>query len=368
MFGQHGPNWTEWELVRRATPRFPGHLQPKVPLWGEIDTGLPETWSFLNAQALSHGIGVYLWDFYWWADAPKNPLLVNGLHAFLRANNTRAVKWALMWANQDWADLMPARRGEGAGRAAPMFHGAMNATVFATMTQFWIDNYLTLPNYYRVPDPANASRACPLINVYMAANLVAGLGGAGAASAAMASFRARAAAAGVPCLHIQAEGFNIRGADGPAAIAALGVGSVTDYCWQHYQGMGEFPITPYADFAAAAIARIDSLSKETAPLPYIPNFSVAWDPSPRTIQSDAYDNWGYPSTPVVQPTVPELASALATLAQKISGECDPAARWCMMTVYAYTEFSEGGSLWPTVADGTGRLDAFKSVFGARPGW
>ena len=39
----------------------------------------------------------------------------------------------------------------------------------------------------------------------------------------------------------------------------------------------------------------------------------------------------------------------------------------MMTVYAYTEFSEGGSLWPTVADGTGRLDTFKSVFGPRAG-
>jgi hypothetical protein len=63
VFGSHGPNWTEWELVRRATPRFPGHLQPHVPLWGEIDTGLPETWAFLNAQALSHGIEVYLWDF-----------------------------------------------------------------------------------------------------------------------------------------------------------------------------------------------------------------------------------------------------------------------------------------------------------------
>jgi len=38
-----------------------------------------------------------------------------------------------------------------------------------------------------------------------------------------------------------------------------------------------------------------------------------------------------------------------------------------MTVYAYTEFSEGGSLWPTLADGTGRLDAFADVFGNRSG-
>jgi len=111
---------------------------------------------------------------------------------------------------------------------------------------------------------------------------------------------------------------------------------------------------------------IDTLSKKTSPLPYIPNFNVAWDPSPRTIQSDAYDNWGYPSTAVLQPTVPELTAALQSLANRVARECSP--QWCMLTVYAYTEFSEGGSLWPTAMDGYGRLDAFKGVFGARAGW
>ena len=30
----HGKNWTEWNLVKDAKPRFPGHEQPNVPLWG----------------------------------------------------------------------------------------------------------------------------------------------------------------------------------------------------------------------------------------------------------------------------------------------------------------------------------------------
>lgn len=34
VWGHHGANWTEWALVKAATPRFEGHLQPKVPLWG----------------------------------------------------------------------------------------------------------------------------------------------------------------------------------------------------------------------------------------------------------------------------------------------------------------------------------------------
>ena len=34
---RHGPGWTEWELLKCARPRFPGHQQPKVPLWGYTD-------------------------------------------------------------------------------------------------------------------------------------------------------------------------------------------------------------------------------------------------------------------------------------------------------------------------------------------
>ena len=30
----HGKNWTEWRLVEQAQPRFPGHMEPNVPLWG----------------------------------------------------------------------------------------------------------------------------------------------------------------------------------------------------------------------------------------------------------------------------------------------------------------------------------------------
>ena len=99
-------------------------------------------------------------------------------------------------------------------------------------------------------------------------------------------------------------------------------------------------------------------------MPYVPNLGVAWDPSPRTVQSNDFDSWGYPATtPALgfQPTLGEFSQAVALAADTVAARCSQ--EWCMMTVYAFTEFSEGGSLWPTVADGTGRLDAFTAVFG-----
>ena len=37
-----GKDWSEWELVKAAKPRFPGHQQPKVPLWGYGDESDPK--------------------------------------------------------------------------------------------------------------------------------------------------------------------------------------------------------------------------------------------------------------------------------------------------------------------------------------
>jgi hypothetical protein len=367
LYAHHGPNWTEWELVKAAKPRFPGHLQPHVPLWGEIDTALPATWDLLNENALAHGVNVYLWDFYWWQTAPVSPLLMRGLEeGFFQAASSSKMKWAVMWANQDWSDdLFPARRDRP---LQTMYPGVMDAPTFAAMTQYWIEHYFTRANYYYVPSggsSANASERCALVNVYLLNNLVDGLGGIADAAAAIAGFRARALLAGVPCIHLQAQGVGVRpwGASISTNLQALGVDSVTDYCWQHYETMPDFPLTAYAPYASAAMAQYDALQAQVAPVHYFPTFAVAWDPSPRALGTDAFTLGAYPFTPVLQPTVPEIRAALEVAGAYASSHCRGA--WCMLAVYAYTEFSEGGTLWPTVADGYGRLQAVQAVFGNR---
>ncbi len=65
----HGPGWTEWELVRRAEPRFPGHRQPRVPLWGQTNEADPVAMARRSAAA-DHGIDAFIFDWYWYDDGP----------------------------------------------------------------------------------------------------------------------------------------------------------------------------------------------------------------------------------------------------------------------------------------------------------
>jgi hypothetical protein len=75
-----GEGWSEWELVKQAKPRFEGHHQPKVPLWGYTDESDP--------KEMERKID----------------------EAFLQARNNSRVKFALMWANHDWKDIHPYTR------------------------------------------------------------------------------------------------------------------------------------------------------------------------------------------------------------------------------------------------------------------
>src|SRR5262245_42122816 len=54
--GMHGKGWTEWELVKVARPRFPGHKQPKMPVWGYEDESDPKAFEKKITAAADHGI------------------------------------------------------------------------------------------------------------------------------------------------------------------------------------------------------------------------------------------------------------------------------------------------------------------------
>jgi hypothetical protein len=67
---RYGRGWTEWELVKAARPRFPGHAQPKVPLWGHEDEADPAVMARKIDAAADHGINHFIFDWYWHDQGP----------------------------------------------------------------------------------------------------------------------------------------------------------------------------------------------------------------------------------------------------------------------------------------------------------
>ncbi|HEX4372060.1 MAG TPA: glycoside hydrolase family 99-like domain-containing protein, partial [Puia sp.] len=82
----HGKDWTEWELVKAAKPRFNGHHQPKIPAWGYFNEADPK-WAAKEIDlAADNGIDVFIYDWYWYGST--GPYLKDGLEkGFLKAPN-----------------------------------------------------------------------------------------------------------------------------------------------------------------------------------------------------------------------------------------------------------------------------------------
>ena len=97
-----GEGWTEWEGLKSAVPRFPGHHQPLKPSWGCFDESDPK-WSQREIElTVGHGIDVFLFDWYWYSGVKNmEEALEKG---FLQARNRDRMKFALMWANHDRRD------------------------------------------------------------------------------------------------------------------------------------------------------------------------------------------------------------------------------------------------------------------------
>lgn len=352
----HGPGWTEWELVRRAEPRFEGHHQPRVPLWGYEDEADPLVMARKIAAAADHGIDAFIFDWYWYADGP---FLQRGLEqGFFGAPNNQRLKFAIMWANHNWVDIHPATRQACQSRSSPLlYRGPLERAGFDTLVEHTIATYFRHPSYWLVD-------GAPYYSIYDLSALVEGLGGVEATRAALADFRARTRAAGFRDLHLNQVLWNTGILPGERALRnpnerlhALGFDSFTSYVWIHHAALDTFPETPYArvfqrylDYWQRAAAEIN--------LPYYPNASVGWDSSPRTVQSDVFTHAGYPFTPVLSGATPQAFKAALL---EIKARMD-ASGSRILTVNSWNEWTEGSYLEPDTRHGMAFLEALRDVF------
>lgn len=352
----HGSGWTEWDLVRNARPRYPGHQQPRIPAWGEFDESDPRNSEREIALAADHNLSGFIFDWYWYSDAPfLNRALEQG---FLNAANRERLKFALMWANHDWLDIFPA---PASAERSLLAEGATSRESFDRMCDYVIESYFGHANYWRIDGALYFS-------IYEIGTFIKGLGGIDNARAALDSFRAKVREAGLGDLHLNAVlwGFTVLPSestlqDPNRVVEALGFASLTTYAWVHHYPPEThgFPAGSYQHAAARSYAAWDEY-RNAYDLPYHPNVSVGWDPSPRTRQDADYVDHGYPWTATLEGSTPEMFGEALQRARAFADAMPPSER--IITINAWNEWTEGSYLLPDTVNGLAYLEQIRQTF------
>lgn len=344
----HGKGWTEWELMKHATPRFPGHDQPKVPLWGYEDEADPAVMSRKIDAAASHGVDAFVFDWYWY----EGPFLQRALdEGFLGCGNAK-LQFALMWANHDWDNFHPATRT----RPYPVdFYWTTTFDTVGFVWDYLIERYFTRPGYLKVDGK-------PYFSIYGTNRFIIRMGGVERCARAVALLQEKARQAGLPGIHLNGMWWDNMDSD-PASICPqsdwvnkIGFDSYSSYNIPLYTFPPElFPRADYDQSYEIYYAMRERAIKHL-PGPYFPVITMGWDSSPRTVQSEVYERQGYPYYSIMEPT-PEkfgakVAEALALLAKRPENER-------LLFINAWNEWTEGSYLEPDTKHGYGFLEALK---------
>ncbi len=333
----------EWHNLQRAVPRFPGHAQPKRPLWGVEDEADPAVMAKKIAVAADHGISAFV---FCWYHGDVGPHLERALdEGYLRATNRERVKFALMWANHHLHDSVPPQKGE------------VSRDAFERITRLITDRYFRQAGYWRVGGGF-------FFSINNARTFVRGMGGEAAAREALDAWRARIQTEGLGELHLNLMDFEVLKEPDPAALVrALGADSVATYCWIHdpdvwrvFKAM--FPTSQYADVMRAYFESWDRRSVGMA-VPLIPNVTMGWDPTPRKDPARPLEAPPYPGHSVVVGNTPERFEEAMRMAIQRARRLPAGCR--VVLVNAWNEWTEGSYLEPEAQTGMAYLEAIRSA-------
>ena len=351
---KHGKGWTEWELLKHATPRYEGHYQPKVPLWGYEDEADPVVMEKKINAAADHGIDCFLFDWYWFENRSfLSRCLEEG---YMNAKNNDRLKFALMYANhKNWQNNFPALAHQAPENELTCI---VDEKTFIEATDYCIEKYFSHPNYWRVNGGLYFS-------FYELSTLIDSLGGIDNCKRVIGEFRERVRKAGLGELHLNAIIFNVRVLKGEGILSSpkeqlefLGFDSATSYVWAHHQAF-DFLHHSYDKIKKKVFEDIKNYEEQLT-VPFYPNATMSWDSSGRCCPSDVYGNYGYPFTGILEITPEQFKDQLESLKAYLETRPEDER---ILTVNAWNEWTEGSYLEPDTKHGYAYLEAFKEVFG-----
>lgn len=337
----------EWEIIGKGNPRFEGHYQPRVPLWGYVMDNDPEVFEKKIDAAVKHGVDLFIFDWYWY---DGKPFLESSLNdGFLAADNHTEMQFYLMWANHDVNGTMWNRYRYPADTL--IWEGEVDWEAFRPMVDHIIEDYFGKPNYFTINGE-------PVFSIFSVRDLVNGFGGLEGTHDALAHFNERAMEAGFPGVHFQLITMGMWGSSGilPEDEAAgmelneiveyLGIQSMTTYNWR-MAGIRE----DYIPWAEQGISQRDAWDVRLE-IPYFPVVSVGWDNTPR------YAEFGKDQV-VHRGNTPESFGAYLLEARSYV-DAHP-GQPPIILINAWNEWVEGAYLEPDMKWGYGYLEAVKEA-------
>ncbi|MBE0655720.1 MAG: glycoside hydrolase family 99-like domain-containing protein [Bacteroidales bacterium] len=338
-------NEGEWEIIRNAVPMYEGHRQPRVPVWGTEDETDPLVMEKKIDAAVSHGVNVFIFDWYWYEGKPFLEETIN--EGFLKAENNDEIDFYIMWANHAATTLWEKRRSH---QVDTIWNGEVDRKNFNIVTDRIIKQYMSHPSYLKIDGE-------PVFSIYELGTLIKGLGGIRETREALDSFRDKVKKAGFPGLHIQAVLWsnipdtesNVPGDTEKTqnnTIEALGINSLTNYQFVHVSG----PVDEYTQWADKAIANWPVWGEEFS-VPFFPHVAVDWDTNSRF----------YEYKPNIKNGVNPENFKKYLLKAKAYLEDRP-DQYKLITINSWNEWSEGSYLEPDSFHGMGYLEAVKEVF------
>lgn len=335
----------EWEAIYKSVPKFEGHRQPRVPLWGYLDEADPKVQEKVIDTALEYGVNTFIFDWYWYNDKPFLERVLND--GFLKAGNNEKMNFYLMWANHTHTAYLDPEEPD---KSKVYWQGEVTFDIFDRFTDHVIKDYFMRPNYYKIDDK-------PVFAIYELSTFINGLGGMDEAKRALNHFREKCIKAGLKGVHLQA----ILWGALPAMLSAvpgdksetqentvkyLGFDSLTNYQWCHFVPANQ----DYASWGEKAISRYKDFD-ESFSIPYFPHVSIDWDNNPRFP--------GGPQ-PAVSGVTPQKFEKFLYKAKEFIDEHPDQVP--LVTINAWNEWAEGSYLEPDTKYEYGFLEAVKRVF------
>lgn len=321
----------EWQSVKNAVGKFPGHSWPRKPVWGYVNEADPGVMEMQIDEAADHGVNVFIYDWYWY---DKRPFLENCLNdGFLKAKNNERMQFYVMWANHSAGYLWDVRNSH---IDSVIWDGAVDRKEFEIVCKRLLDKYFTHPQYYKI-------NGKPVLSVFDIDNLIRGLGGVQETAEALRWFNDMVERAGLYGVHFQ---YILREDTMPDTVIKLGFDSITHYQFAMFTDIDR-------DYNEIINDVKDEWNKieETYKTPYYPSISLGWDNNPRFMDF---------KPGVTKNNTPENIEKALKMAKKYT-DTHP-GQPPLVIINSWNEWTETSYLQPDDIYGYGYLEAVKKIF------